>query len=103
MDGRMAIAAMGNPASPAITHVLHNKQEFPLAAGMDVILVLSIGIGTGGSSTSSGAHGCNTPMPWRSPSREELARDAGGDELVGVLCRKLEQRPGDLSCPPPMD
>ncbi|KAM0903588.1 hypothetical protein ACQ4PT_018549 [Festuca glaucescens] len=79
VDGRTAIAAasgavaaMGNPASAAITHVLHNTQEFPLAAGMDDILVLSIG--TGGSSTSSGAHGWSTPMPTRSPSRDELAR-----------------------------
>jgi hypothetical protein len=63
---------MGNPASAAITHVVHNKQEFPLDAGMDDIIILSIG--TGGSSTSSGAHGWNTPMPSRSPSRDELAR-----------------------------
>ncbi|KAM0863156.1 hypothetical protein ACQ4PT_044777 [Festuca glaucescens] len=79
VDGRTAIAAasgavaaMGNPASAAITHILHNKQEFPLAAGMDDILVLSIG--TGGPSTSSGGHVWNTPMPTRSPSRDELAR-----------------------------
>ncbi|XP_047087699.1 patatin-like protein 3 [Lolium rigidum] len=80
VDGRTAIAAasgavaaMGNPASAAITHVLHNKQEFPLAAGMDDILVLSIGTGAS-STTSSGGNGWNTPMPTRSPSRDELAR-----------------------------
>jgi hypothetical protein len=77
VDGRTAlsaasgaVAAMGNPASAAITHVLHNKQEFPLAVTMDDILVLSIG--TGGSSTSG--NGWSTPMPTRSPSRDELAR-----------------------------
>uniref|UniRef100_A0ACD6A784 Uncharacterized protein n=1 Tax=Avena sativa TaxID=4498 RepID=A0ACD6A784_AVESA len=76
VDGRTAIAAasgavaaMGNPASAAITHVLHNKQEFPLAVSMDDILVLSIGTGA-----SSSGNGCNTPMPTRSPSRDELAR-----------------------------
>ncbi|CAN6298472.1 unnamed protein product [Urochloa humidicola] len=39
------VAAMGNPAAAAITHVLHNKQEFPLAAGVEDLLVLSIGAG----------------------------------------------------------
>uniref|UniRef100_A0ACD5X6I8 Uncharacterized protein n=1 Tax=Avena sativa TaxID=4498 RepID=A0ACD5X6I8_AVESA len=76
VDGRTAIvaasgavAAMGNPVSAAITHVLHNKQEFPLAVSMDDILVLSIGTGA-----SSSGKGCSTPMPTRSPSRDELAR-----------------------------
>ncbi|CAL4943357.1 unnamed protein product [Urochloa decumbens] len=57
------VAAMGNPAAAAITHVLHNKQEFPLAAGVEDILVLSIG-----------AAGSSSPMPTRSPSPRELAR-----------------------------
>lgn len=78
VDGRTAIAAasggvaaMSNPASAAITHVLHNKQEFPLALGMDDILLLSIGTGASSSGTNNG---WNTPMPTRSPSRDELAR-----------------------------
>ncbi|KQK14014.1 patatin-like protein 3 [Brachypodium distachyon] len=78
LDGRTAIAAasggvaaMSNPASAAITHVLHNKQEFPLALGMDDILLLSIGTGASSSGTNNG---WNTPMPTRSPSRDELAR-----------------------------
>ncbi|OEL34170.1 Patatin-like protein 3 [Dichanthelium oligosanthes] len=66
------VAAMGNPAAAAITHVLHNKQEFPLATGVDDLLVLSIGAGAGGSNSVSGAS--NTPMPTRSPSSRELAR-----------------------------
>ncbi|KAL6637237.1 hypothetical protein ACP70R_024809 [Stipagrostis hirtigluma subsp. patula] len=77
VDGLTAIAAasagvagMGNPAAAAITHVLHNKQEFPLAAGDEDILVLSIG--SGASATVS--CGSNTPMPTRSPSPRELAR-----------------------------
>ncbi|VAI21527.1 unnamed protein product [Triticum turgidum subsp. durum] len=80
VDGRTAIAAasgavaaMGNPASAAITHVLHNKQEFPLAVSMDDILVLSIGTGASSSAASCG-NGWSTPMPTRSPSRDELAR-----------------------------
>ncbi|KAL6637238.1 hypothetical protein ACP70R_024810 [Stipagrostis hirtigluma subsp. patula] len=64
------VAAMGNPAAAAITHVLHNKQEFPLAAGVEDILVLSIGTG----SSAAVSCGSNTPMPTRSPSPRELAR-----------------------------
>ncbi|KAJ1294426.1 hypothetical protein BS78_01G145500 [Paspalum vaginatum] len=78
VDGLTAIAAasggvagMGNPAAAAVTHVLHNKQEFPLANGVDDVLVLSIG--TGASATVS-THGVTTPMPTRSPSPRELAR-----------------------------
>ncbi|CAL4943359.1 unnamed protein product [Urochloa decumbens] len=61
------VAAMGNPAAAAITHVLHNKQEFPLAAGVEDLLVLSIGAG-------SASDGSRTPMPTRSPSPREVAR-----------------------------
>jgi len=64
------VAAMGNPAAAAITHVLHNKQEFPLATGVEDILVLSIGAGA--SATVS--CGSNAPMPTRSPSPRDLAR-----------------------------
>jgi hypothetical protein len=62
------VAAMCNPAGTAITHALHNKQEFPLATGVDDLLVLSIGAG------ASAANGSSTPMPARSPSPRELAR-----------------------------
>ncbi|KAG6391456.1 hypothetical protein SASPL_149211 [Salvia splendens] len=37
--------AMGNPTAAAITHVLHNKQEFPFVRGVEDILVLSVGAG----------------------------------------------------------
>ncbi|CAD6213750.1 unnamed protein product [Miscanthus lutarioriparius] len=67
------VAAMGNPAAAAITHVLHNKQEFPLATGVEDLLVLSIGAGAS-SATVSVCDGSSTPMPTRSPSPRELAR-----------------------------
>ncbi|GJN23958.1 hypothetical protein PR202_gb11659 [Eleusine coracana subsp. coracana] len=79
LDGVTAIAAasggvagMGNPTAAAITHVLHNKQEFPLATSVDDVLVLSIGTGT--TSSAAVTSGSNTPMPTRSPSTRELAR-----------------------------
>ncbi|RLN16085.1 patatin-like protein 3 [Panicum miliaceum] len=77
VDGLTAIAAasggaaaMGNPAAAAITHVLHNKQEFPLATGVEDILVLSIGTGA----SASVSCGSNAPMPTRTPSPRDLAR-----------------------------
>ncbi|KAF8397677.1 hypothetical protein HHK36_016598 [Tetracentron sinense] len=36
---------MCNPAAAAITHVLHNKQEFPFVRGIEDVLVLSLGSG----------------------------------------------------------
>ncbi|XP_062215132.1 patatin-like protein 3 [Phragmites australis] len=75
------VAAMGNPAAAAITHVLYNKQEFPLATGVDDILVLSIGTGTSATVSS----GLNTPMATRSPSPRDLARVTaeGVADMVG--------------------
>ncbi|KAJ4770997.1 Patatin [Rhynchospora pubera] len=37
--------AMGNPTAAAITHVLNNKKEFPLAGGVEDLLVVSLGSG----------------------------------------------------------
>eukprot|EP00253_Pinus_taeda_P007088 PITA_07088 len=36
---------MSNPTAAAITHVVHNKQEFPLVVGVEDLLVLSVGTG----------------------------------------------------------
>ncbi|KAL6893953.1 hypothetical protein ACP4OV_008051 [Aristida adscensionis] len=52
-DGSTRIAAvgggvaLGNPTAAAITHVLNNKREFPLASGVQDLLVISIGSGEG--------------------------------------------------------
>lgn len=49
VDGATSCAAvdggpiMGSPAAAAITHVLHNKHEFPFVRGVEDLLVLSIG------------------------------------------------------------
>ncbi|KAF0889393.1 hypothetical protein E2562_023685 [Oryza meyeriana var. granulata] len=84
IDGRTAIAAasggvaaMGNPTAAAITHVLHNKQEFPLAAGVDDLLVVSIGSGSSSGTAPSAtpsSGGWRTPLPPRSPSPAEMVR-----------------------------
>ena len=41
--GAAAAAAVANPTAVAVTHVLHNKREFPFAAGAGDLLVLSLG------------------------------------------------------------
>ncbi|KAK1283806.1 hypothetical protein QJS10_CPB21g00976 [Acorus calamus] len=52
VDGRTEVVAagggglaMGNPTATAITHVLNNRHEFPLANGVNDLLVASIGNG----------------------------------------------------------
>ncbi|KAJ8465118.1 hypothetical protein OPV22_027670 [Ensete ventricosum] len=75
-DGRTRIAAvgggvaMGNPAASAITHVLNNKQEFPFAAGVDDLMVLSLGSCAAGVDSASGRRRAV-------PSAAELVRIAG--------------------------
>ncbi|KAG6486572.1 hypothetical protein ZIOFF_055149 [Zingiber officinale] len=57
VDGRTRVSAVGggvavaNPAAAAITHVLHNKQEFPFAVGVEDLMVVSIGASGGASAT----------------------------------------------------
>ncbi|AQK66098.1 Patatin-like protein 3 [Zea mays] len=41
--GGGASAAVANPTAVALTHVLHNKREFPFAAGAGDLVVLSLG------------------------------------------------------------
>ncbi|KAL2535171.1 Patatin-like protein 7 [Abeliophyllum distichum] len=51
IDGRTKILAVGggvamnNPTAAAITHVLNNKQEFPLCKGVEDLLVVSLANG----------------------------------------------------------
>nr|CAD1823207.1 unnamed protein product [Ananas comosus var. bracteatus] len=61
--------AMASPAAAAVTHVLHNKQEFPFVAGVGDLLVVSIGNG-GGSGGGAAA----------SEAAEELLRIAGATQ-----------------------
>ncbi|ESQ43751.1 hypothetical protein EUTSA_v10006027mg [Eutrema salsugineum] len=57
VDGKTSCSAvdgglvMNNPSAAAVTHVLHNKRDFPTVKGVDDLLVLSLG---NGSSSSPG-------------------------------------------------
>lgn len=58
VDGKTSCSAvdgglvMNNPTAAAVTHVLHNKRDFPSVNGVEDLLVLSLG--NGPSSGSSG-------------------------------------------------
>ncbi|KAJ1701747.1 hypothetical protein LUZ63_001526 [Rhynchospora breviuscula] len=58
---------MSNPACVAITHVLHNKQEFPFVRGVEDIQVISLGCGSGGGSELAGGN-------WRRWGQKEWAQ-----------------------------
>ncbi|KAK9726974.1 hypothetical protein RND81_05G249500 [Saponaria officinalis] len=64
VDGKTTCVAvdgglvMNNPAAAAVTHVMHNKVDFPTVGGVEDLLMLSLGNGTlscrGGSEKWSG-------------------------------------------------
>jgi Patatin-like phospholipase len=84
LDGRRKIlaigggVAMGNPTAAAITHVLNNKREFPLAGGVEDLLVVSLGSGE----TEHGREKLTVP-----PSQAEVARIAAEGIADTVLIR----------------
>ncbi|XP_024032386.1 patatin-like protein 3, partial [Morus notabilis] len=59
---------MNNPTAAAITHVLNNKQEFPLCNGVEDLIVISLGNGE----SEFGAGGVTS-----SPATAGLLRIAG--------------------------
>lgn len=56
-----ASAAVANPTAVALTHVLHNKREFPFAAGAGDLVVLSLG-GSAAAATASLARASSSSL-----------------------------------------
>ncbi|KAJ9171962.1 hypothetical protein P3X46_015256 [Hevea brasiliensis] len=62
VDGKTSCCAidgglvMNNPTAAAVTHVLHNKRDFPSANGVEDLLVLSLGSGPLSGSLSRRNH-----------------------------------------------
>ena len=65
-------AALGNPTAAAITHVLNNRREFPAAAAVGDLLVMSIGTGQAaerGEVARIAAEGVSDMVRYRIPAR----------------------------------
>ncbi|XP_075513570.1 patatin-like protein 6 isoform X2 [Primulina tabacum] len=79
VDGGLA---MNNPTAAAITHVLHNKQEFPFVRGVEDVMVLSLGAG---EQLLSGSFDYEQVKKWKAKDwARPLARisGSGSAELV---------------------
>lgn len=72
--------AMNNPTAAAITHVLNNKQEFPLCNGVEDLLVMSLGNGE----SSFGASGNETRSPAPASGFLRIAGE-GTSDLVRIF------------------
>ncbi|KAK1651445.1 hypothetical protein QYE76_069250 [Lolium multiflorum] len=101
VDGATTCAAvdggptMGSPAAAAITHVLHNKHEFPFVRGVEDLLVLSIG-GCSGSAAGASADADVArmrrwgPKEWARPIAR-IAADGAADLVDHAVARAFGQ------------
>lgn len=98
VDGKTSCLAvdgglvMNNPAAAAVTHVLHNKRDFPSVTGVDDLLVLSIGNG-----------------PLSSPTKLKMRNDGycSPSSVVGIVfdgvSETVDQMLGNAFCWNPND
>ncbi|MQL77516.1 hypothetical protein Taro_009931 [Colocasia esculenta] len=116
LDGATACLAvdgglvMSNPASAAVTHVLHNKAGFPFVGGVEDLLVLSLGSGGGGGNVVGGRRRrWFDSRPRRGVTEVEIAMggiaDAVDQILSNAFCCNPEgylriQGNGSLRTPP---
>ncbi|KAB8091125.1 hypothetical protein EE612_016551 [Oryza sativa] len=101
VDGATSCAAvdggpiMGSPAAAAITHVLHNKHEFPFVRGVEDLLVLSIGgCSAGGTGAAADADLRRLrrwgPKDWARPIAR-IAADGAADLVDHAVARAFGQ------------
>ncbi|KZV53307.1 patatin-like protein 3 [Dorcoceras hygrometricum] len=95
-DGRTKMAALGggvgmsNPTAAAITHVLNNKQEFPMCKGVEDLLVVSLGNGE-----CSSEHISSSPSPMA--AYVKIAGDGAAD-MVDQAVSMAFSRSNSTSC-----
>ncbi|XP_075517838.1 patatin-like protein 3 [Primulina tabacum] len=95
-DGRTKMAAVGggvgmsNPTAAAITHVLNNKQEFPMCKGVEDLLVVSLGNGECSSE-------CTSSSPSYMAAYVKIAGDGAAD-MVDQAVSMAFSRSKSTSC-----
>ncbi|CAN6320648.1 unnamed protein product [Urochloa humidicola] len=101
VDGATSCAAVdggptvGSPAAAAITHVLHNKHEFPFVRGVEDLLVLSIGGCSGGGPGAAADADLRRmrrwgPKEWARPIAR-IAADGAADLVDHAVARAFGQ------------
>ncbi|TVU47702.1 hypothetical protein EJB05_07309, partial [Eragrostis curvula] len=101
VDGATSCAAvdggptMGSPAAAAITHVLHNKHEFPFVRGVEDLLVLSIGGCSGGGAGAAAEADLRRMRRWGSKEWTRpiarIAADGAADLVDHAVARAFGQ------------
>jgi hypothetical protein len=87
--------ALGSPGAAAITHVLHNKHEFPFVRGVEDLLVLSIGGCSGGGDGAAADADVRRMRRWGSKEWARpiarIAADGAADLVDHAVARAFGQ------------
>lgn len=93
VDGKTSCSAvdgglvMNNPTAAAVTHVLHNKRDFPSVNGVEDLLVLSLGNGS-----------LTDPSRWRLRRDGECSTSAVVDIVLDGVSETVDQMLGNAFC-----
>ncbi|KAL6339639.1 hypothetical protein AAG906_034724 [Vitis piasezkii] len=93
VDGKTSCSAvdgglvMNNPTAAAVTHVLHNKRDFPSVNGVEDLLVLSLGNGS-----------LTDPSRWRLRRDGECSTSTVVDIVLDGVSETVDQMLGNAFC-----